>query len=388
MLFFLFAYFVGYYEIYMQSPLKATNRYLKGRLSLYHFHKEGRYAVGYCLAHRKRRLLSELSREGLSAECSPIRGLPQLFWRNRYRVGALLGILLGIVLTVLSGQFIWQIEVVGNETVSDEEVLSLLRDEGVYEGAYAEGIDALAVANRILAKSSSLAFLGVNIIGSRVEAVVLEHRDKGESVGEPIPSNIVATKNGVIVSVELESGTCKLKAGDVVTKGELLISGVNQLRNETYHYQSAKGHVYAETVGEISLTKPLYRYEKDYTGAVFAEKELIFFNKSKKLSKDCGNLPLTCDRIETRERVMLFERIPLPIWFVTVSYYEFSLTEQPLSVKEATRLAREEILATLSTTPLVSYRETLTVGEGFVTLTVTYRAIEDIAKEYPLFTLP
>ncbi len=387
-MFWLFAYFVGYYELSFQKPLKVSGRYLKGRLSLFSLFRQGDTMLGYCLSFRKRRLFAELTREGLAPDTVKLKGLPQFLYLRRYRVGALLGIIFGIFLSILSGQYIWQIDVVGNETLTDEEVLLLLRGEGVYEGAPTNAIDALAVANRLCEKSPSLAFVGVNIVGNRVEAMVLEHKEKDTPLADGTPSNIVAKKNGVIVSVALESGVCKLKVGDTVSAGELLISGVNLLRNEKYHYQRAKGVVLAETLNEISVTQALYRYEKTYTGRYFEEKTLIFFTKSKKLSKECGNLPLTCDRIETRERVMLFGKVPLPIWIKVVSYREFVPVEIALSEEEAIRLAREKILIGLSEEPLVSYQENITTDGDSVTLTVIYRAIEDIAQEYLLFDLP
>jgi len=387
-MFFLFAYLVGYYEISFRKALKVSGRYVKGRLSLFSLSRQGDVAIGYVLSFQKRRLFAELQREGISPVSVTLKGLPQFLYLRRYRVGVFLGVTVGILLSVLSGQYIWQIEVVGNETLTDEEVLFLLSTEGVYEGAPIQTIDALAVANRLCEKSPLIAFIGVNIVGNRVEAMVLEHKDKGVPLADDTPSNIVAEKNGVIVSVVLEAGVSKLKAGDTVSKGELLISGVNLLRNEKYHYQRAKGVVLAETLNEISLSQPLYRYDKEYTGRFFEEKTLIFFTKSKKLSKECGNLPLTCDRIEKRERVMLFGRVPLPLWIKTVSYREFIPVEVPLSEEEAIRLAREKILTGLADTPLVSYREDITKTDDSVTLTVIYRAIEDIAKEYPLFDLP
>jgi len=391
MLYRLFLFLVGYYRITLKEGLKASNRYLKGRLAVSFFSRlpssEGKGAVCYCPCYRKALLQKRFLHEGLTAEFSSLRGFPAFLYRHRLRVGALLGIVFGILLTVFSGEFIWQIEITGNELMTDGEVLTLLRDEGVYEGAYAKDIDALAVANRILQKSD-LAFIGVNIVGNRVEAVVLEEKRGEEEKKDPAPSNVVAKKNGVIVSVILESGVSKLRAGQTVSQGELLISGVNELRNGGYHYQAARGQVFAETLNEITIRQSLIRYEKRYTGEIYEEKSIIFFNKSKKVTKGSGNFPLTCDRIETRERIMLFDKIPLPIWSVTVSYRAFTLDETVMTESEATRMLRRKIMTKLSTEPLISYREEVTLGEGEVVLKVTYRAIEDIAKECPLFDLP
>ena len=85
---------------------------------------------------------------------------------------------------------------------------------------------------------------------------------------------------------------------------------------------------------------------------------------------------------------MLFGTVPLPLWIKTVSYREFVPVEITLSEEEAIRSAREKLLTAVSDKPLVSYRESVTREGEAVILTVIYRAIEDIAKEYPLFDLP
>ncbi len=388
MLFRLFMWLVGYYEIAFEKGLKAANVHIKGRLSLLSLQKNGRYAVGRCLFFQKRRLLREAKREGLSFHLSPLYGLPAFVFAHKTRIGAIVGIFFGIFLTVLSEHHLWEITVVGNETLRDEEIYWMLREEGIYEGVSTDTIDTLGVANRLAKKSDKLAFVGINIIGNRLEAVVLEHKAPSATDDDTLPSNVVAKTNGVIVAVLPEGGESKLKAGDVVKKGDLLISGVNELRNGKYHYQRAKGQVFAEVLGEKTVTKELFVYEKKYTDAVFEEKEIIFFTFSKKFSKDGGNLPLTCDRIETKDRIMLFGKIPLPLWYRRVTYREFTLAESALSQERAIALCRKEILSSLSDTPLLSYTEEIAFDGERITLTARYRAIEDIAEECPLFTMP
>ena len=85
---------------------------------------------------------------------------------------------------------------------------------------------------------------------------------------------------------------------------------------------------------------------------------------------------------------MLFGKIPLPLFILTVSYREFEPLEISLTKEEAILLAREKLLARLSEEMLISYKESAVSTKGAVTLTVIYRVIEDIAKEYPLFDLP
>ena len=58
---------VGYYQVTLREGLKASNRYLKGRLHLFSLNRCETGAVGYCFLFSKRRLVRELEREGLTA---------------------------------------------------------------------------------------------------------------------------------------------------------------------------------------------------------------------------------------------------------------------------------------------------------------------------------
>lgn len=59
-------------------------------------------------------------------------------WRRKYRkrVGIVAGILLFFGILAFLGNFVWTIEVVGNETVSSDEILDFLKEEGLKIGSY------------------------------------------------------------------------------------------------------------------------------------------------------------------------------------------------------------------------------------------------------------
>ena len=193
------------------------------------------------------------------------------------------------------------------------------------------------------------------------------------------------TKSGIVRRIELESGVAMVKEGSVVSEGQLLISGVNQLRNESYIYQPARGKVFVETIGEITVEESLLAQKKVYSEEVFREKSYIFFTKSKKFTEDYGNLPPSCDRIETKERVMLFGKIPLPIWIVREEWRPFAMEEVTLSEKEAKANALAKAWLALSEGELVSAEEAYTFEGGVCKVVLRYRMIEDVAKNLPLF---
>ena len=68
-------------------------------------------------------------------------GLP--FWVQRYRrrVGLLVGIGLFCLCVGLSGQFVWSIELNGNQTVSDDAILQSLEEMGLHRGSWKKSLD-------------------------------------------------------------------------------------------------------------------------------------------------------------------------------------------------------------------------------------------------------
>ncbi len=388
MLFSIFAFIVGYLSLSTSCPAKTANLLSSLSVSSFGFHvREGR-ACFRCLLFSKKKLLAALEEHDIAVADLRVGGLPGFFLRYRWRVGAFLGAAACVMLTLLSQNFVWQIEVVGNEKVPDGEILAALAAEGVYEGAYIKNIDPLAAANRCVMKSDLLSWMSVNIVGNHIEAVVVEYSDREVAERDKAPSNIVAKKSGIIRRIELVSGVAVAGEGRVVSEGELLVSGVNLLRNEKYIYQPAKGKVYAETLNQAVLEQPLLTEEKVYTGRVFTEKSYIFFTKSKKVSEYSGNLPANCDRIETKERVMLFGKIPLPLWVHKVEYREFVYTEKTLSEEEAREILAARAAELLLSGELVSREDAYSFDGEKVTLTMRYRLVEDIAKNLLLFESP
>ena len=385
MLFFLFSLLVGRVVFVTDSPVLLANLMQSGALSVFGFHVKEGQAIFSSFLWQSRTVKRLLLAQGVTVNTCSLRGLPAFFYRYRTRVGAFLGAAFAITLTVLSSRFIWQIDVVGNAVLSDEEVLAILEAEGVFEGAYVGNIDPLSVANRCVMASDEIAWMSVNIVGNCVEAVVLEHNNKDILPKDPTPSNIVAEKSGIVRRIEVESGVAMVKEGSVVSEGELLISGVNQLRDESYIYQPAKGRVFVETIGEITVEQSLLSEKKVYSGAVFGTTSYIFFTKSKKFTEDYGNLPPTCDRIETKERIMLFGKIPLPIWIVREAYYPFTFEEITLSEQEAKAKALVKAWLQLAEGELVSAEESYSFDGGVAKVTLRFRMIEDVAKNLPLF---
>ena len=384
MFFSLFLWLVGSFRITAENPTVLANCLVGADFSCYRMQVKGQTASFSVLSFAKKKALRHLRAAGLAPVSVIFCGLPAKLAALKGRWGLLLGLAAMIALPLFSGRFLWQIDIVGNSRLSDGEVLAMLAEEGVFEGVYVGDLDPRTVANRCVMHNESLAWMALNLSGNRMEVDVVEYDGKGETAAPLLPSNVSAKKSGVIRRVELVSGVAEVKEGQVVNEGALLISGVNLLRNGQYIYQPAAGRVFAETLNEITITEPLTVSEKSYTGEVISEKTLIFFTKSKKVKKYSGNLPANCDRIEKKERIMLFGRIPLPLWVKTVEYRPFVFTERKRSEAEASEAARAALGEALARGELLSCKISVSVDGDKVTLYALYRIVEDIAENRPL----
>ncbi len=326
------------------------------------------------------------------------KGLPYFLYRYRRRYGLLVGIVIFLILTKMSTSYVWDISVDGNESISDSEVINTLEKLGFSVGSHIPDIDFYDICHEFILENENVAWISVNMEGTSARVKLIERDAKGEDGDNGTPSNIVAVSDGIIVRTETIDGEVCVKAGDPVTEGQLLISGVVEIGQGIdtgkFMLTRAKGSVYALTKRYFSVSVPLSGVKNTLKERVLAKKTLIFFGKSIKLKENSSILDQECDIIKESERVVLFEglnrgwHIPLPVTVVTeyaclTEQVEFSYTEE-----EALKIAEKEIsllyASAMNGAELMSKTVESTVEDGVLTLTWEVECITDIGKETPI----
>ena len=266
------------------------------------------------------------------------RGVPSLLGRYRRRYGFFAGLALFAAIFFLSGTVIWGIKIDGNARLSEREVLTELRRCGLSVGSRKSGLDVSAIENRVLIESDEISWISVNIIGTVAEVEIREIEVEEERE-QYLASNIVAARDGQIELFEDVRGNIVLNIGDYVRKGELIVSGLYDSQTQGIRYTDAKGRVLARTERDISVSIPLKYEKKRYTGKVFTEKYLIFFEKEIKFYTNAGNLYASCDTIDTVEYINFFSAGELPVGVRTVKHMEYVYEDAERTPEEAERLA-------------------------------------------------
>ena len=340
--------------------------------------------------------LEELARRaGCELERESSRGLPDFLGRFRTRYAFLVGLAFALCAVSVLSRFVLTVEVTGNEKVPTAVILSQLRQLGVRPGAYGPGLDRKQLAQEALLRLEDLSWMAINLHGTRVEVIVREAVKEPERIDESGFFDIVAQADGVVLHLEPERGEAVVQEGDVVAKGDVLISGTITMEPPKYsdspiiQYQTrARGRVWARSWRVLTAAIPVRATVKDYTGA---EKNVLSVNIFGRRVKIFGNTGITWaryDKITTVSQAALPGGGKLPLFWNRERFREYVPREIEVDREAARQLLEEEL----------KKRLTVLIGEdgqaediqfsartagGRLEVTLTAQCLEEIGEERP-----
>lgn len=234
------------------------------------------------------------------------------FFTNKYknRIGFFIGLLMFCGVLYALSNFIWVINVEGNEKLTTKEIISSCKKIGIYEGVPKTKINSKYDSQRLQLTQAGIAWCSFNIEGS-VLTVNLSEIAVSDKEERKTPSNIKASFDGKIKKINIASGNVVVKVGDTVSKGDLLVSGVIQNHSSTLFVYS-DGVITAETTRTFSAKGNYEQKILTETDNIIKRYTLNFFNL---------NLPLYLGNIKQQhnynvniKHLTLFDnKIPIKI---------------------------------------------------------------------------
>ena len=341
----------------------------------------------FCTVSAARRFLAACHKRDIEVEIVAYRGFPYFLKRIGTRAGLVVGAVLGLTLIVLSGLFVWDVQVSGNTTLTEGEIIEELRACGFGVGSYLPALRVREIENRVLMASDRIGWLSINTEGTVARVQVIEHIS-GESEGEgdssgKRPANLVATRDGQIEYLELYRGNAVVIVGQAVKAGELLVSGLYDNPSGGFRWTRAAGRVMARTEHTIKVEIPLSYEEKVYDDPYLQEIEVHFFNFSHKIFKNSGNSDTLCDIIKYNSNLGRLGRNRLPLSLSRTEVRPYHTEWRERSEEEALKLCYEKLSQELSSfsgeAQLLQKHITTQMGENSVVLICTITCIENIA---------
>ncbi len=277
-------------------------------------------------------------------------GIPAFLAGFRRRYALLVGFALCLCAVAVLSRFVLTVEVQGNESIPTRVILEELKRQGVCPGAYGPSIDERQAGNRALLNLDGLAWISINLHGTRAEVLVRETVPKPEIVDEQTPAHVVAGASGIVTQVEVMSGQAVVAEGDTVVAGEVLISGDIDLPEPLYSEADfgiltvrAEGRVYARTWRTLSAAIPLEAQVKAYTGAETSRWSLTIFAHRLQIYKNGGISYDRYDKIKETHTLTLPGGRELPLTLTKETVREYDVVTVPIDTDAGEELLRQRL---------------------------------------------
>ena len=334
-------------------------------------------------------LLETAEKMGCAAEITKRRGAGRAFRRFRLRPELLVLPFLLLLLTISLSTRIWEIDISGNRTLTNGELLAALEEAGVYPGVSGLHIDNLKVRTTLQQILPSLSWATVQVHGSRALVVVRERIPAPQIVDETAYGDLIAAKSGVIELPGIREGKREVSKGELVLAGQLLASGTLRDKQGDLRQVHAMGEVWAQTWYEKTMEMPLDVLEPVAGEKIKHRYALKICDFRMNFYRDSGISPGSYVKMENEVRPAV-GGLSLPFSLIRIELRERGGVQRMLPQETAEMLLRERLSLWLDgeTDGAERISEEYDAEEKDGVISVTLRAVcrEQIAAERPCET--
>lgn len=316
---------------------------------------------------------------GMVPKITAKHGLPFYIYRNRKRKGFFIGVIICSILVYIMSLHIWDISVMGGSKYTPEALIKFLDNNDIYTGIKKRKVDCQWIEDIIRLEYNDIGWVSAEIRGTRLIIKITETNMPKPAGVTIAPSHIVASKDGIIQSIITRSGTPLVKKGDVVKKGDMLVSGIITVLDD-FGTEISKKPVVADA--DIRV-KSFYNYEdvfsmnyieKQYTGEEKRGYQITLWNNKIFLRKPIYSYE-KYDIIVNEKTLHLTNSFYLPFRYGTISVREYKELNKKYTEEEAIakasmqlkryfdRLAENDVLI-LENNVTITIEDNLCIAQG------------------------
>ena len=317
------------------------------------------------------------------------KGLPFIIKKYKKRKFFFLFLLLIVITIIILSNFIWNIEIEGETDIPKEEILELVKSEGLEIGKLKRTIDTKEIINKIRLERDDISWIGIEIEGTNAIIKIVEADEKPEIIDDSEYCSIVADKNAMILKVSAQNGTPLVKEGDIVTKGDIIVAGWMEGKYTGKQYVHAQGEVQAKVWYTTTEKVYLQETKKVETGQAESSYSVMINNFQINLPKSLPKFQ-KYDTIEEYKKLKLFSNFYLPLELVKYTYKEYEETVVIHSFEEAKQIgidrAKESLQAEIDGKEILDKQVKVRTETDYIEVEVTYEVKENIGiKEKIVF---
>ena len=270
-------YFTGYVKIKVEGFYieRFINMCISKKILLMNIEREKStimYANVGLADYRRLRQIAKKTKSKIKIQGK--KGLP--FTAHKYRKRKIFAVLFFIVIAIIliSSNYIWNIEIMGNTNISTEEILKDLEESGLSIGLSKNDMDINAVINKIRLNRDDIAWIGITVKGTNAIVKIKEAEKAPEVLDENEYCDIVADKSGMITKINVQNGTATVKEGDIVETGDILVNGYIEGQYTGTRYVHSAATIEAKVWYTKKAREPLTQEVQVETGNTEKSKDI------------------------------------------------------------------------------------------------------------------
>lgn len=274
-------------------------------------------------------------------------GFPFYLQRYKKRKGFFAGVLICIILVYIMSLFIWDISILGGSKYTPEAMLKFLDDHDIRTGIQKKKINCQEIEEEIRLTYKDIGWVSAEIKGTRLIIKITETNMPTPAQEARDPSHIVASKDGIVKEIITRSGMPMVKPGDIVKKGDILVSGIITIKSDfdeilNMYPVVADADIRCKTFYNYHEEFPMEYLEKRFTNhekkgyyVEFFGRKLFLYNPSNSYDK--------YDIIVNEKKLHITNTFYLPFRFGSITTREYVDIKKTYTEEEAISIAKDRL---------------------------------------------
>ena len=299
------------------------------------------------------------------------------------RPALMIGIFLLLILTMILPTRILFLDVQGNEHLPAQLILDRAGACGIYVGASRRHVRSEKMKNALLEAMPELKWAGINTSGCTAIISVREREENQNSVLSSAVRSIIAVRDGIITNCTATHGKLICIPGQIVQKGQVLISGYNDL-GVCLQVGPAEGEIFAHTNRNLEIIAPSHHMRRTVLSEPVRRVSFIIGKKRINFLKDSGIWDATCGRMYEEYYMTLPGNFRLPICVSVETIISGELKEDEMTASEfetpLNEFAKKSILQQMVAGKILSAKTNMVTEDGYISLNGRYFCEEMIGR--------
>ena len=309
-----------------------------------------------------------------------------MFWSGKRMLARpvfLVGIVFLMAVVLYLPTRVLFVRVEGNEMIPTRQILAAAEESGICFGALRREVRSEKVKNALLSAVPELQWAGVNTAGCVATISVRERTITQETGKVNQVTNIVADRDGYILSATVTKGNSLVQVGQTVKTGQILVSGYTDC-GICIQATASEGEILAQTNRNLAVVMVSERVRRGEIQSVKKKYSLLIRKKRINLWKDSGISDTSCGRMYEEYYITLPGGFQLPVALCVETYTSYEDWTAIIPQEEAEDALRE-FAGTYLTQQMVAGEirnraETVSLEDGMYVLTGDYVCVEMIGR--------